>query len=47
MHNIEIRAVIMRTGLRHWKVADALGISETSFSGKPRREPAGYSIDGR
>ena len=47
MHNMEIRAEIMRTGLRHWEVAAALGIDETSFSGKPRREPARYSIDGR
>lgn len=38
MHNMEIRAEIMRTGLRHWEVAAALGISETSFSRKLRRE---------
>ena len=47
MHNMEIRAEIMRTGLGNWEVAAALGISETSFSRKPRREPARYSIDGR
>lgn len=38
MCNIEVRAAWMRAGIKQWKVAEAMGISETHFSRKLRKE---------
>lgn len=38
MCNKEIRKAIIRSGLRYWKVADALGIQDGTFSRKLRKE---------
>lgn len=38
MANVEIRSALMKYGIRHWKLAEALGISETHFSRKLRHE---------
>lgn len=32
MANMEIRDVLFRHNLKHWKVADSLGVSATTFS---------------
>lgn len=38
MHNERIRNAIKNNGLRHWEVADALGISEATFVRMMRHE---------
>lgn len=38
MQNIEIRSLIMKRGLRMYKVAEAVGVSETYFSKLFRKE---------
>ena len=38
MCNVEVRAAWMRAGIMQWKVAEAMGISETHFSRKLRKE---------
>ena len=38
MCNKEIRNAITRSGLRYWRVADALGIQDGTFSRKLRKE---------
>ena len=38
MENTEIRMELLKTGLRQWQVAAALGMSETTFSRRLRRE---------
>lgn len=38
MNNLKIRTAIMSKGLRHWEVADALGISEATFVRMMRHE---------
>lgn len=38
MKNIDIREEIKAAGLKQWRVADACGISEESFSKKLRYE---------
>lgn len=38
MPNKEIRLAIGARGFKHWQVADALGISESAFSRKLRKE---------
>lgn len=38
MANEEIRKLIKQSKLRHWEVADLLGISETTFVRKLRYE---------
>ena len=38
MANVEIREKIETEGIRYWSVAEKLGISDSSFSRKLRRE---------
>lgn len=38
MNNIEIRAAISNAKLKYWQVADALSLSDGSFSRKLRKE---------
>ena len=38
MENIEIRCAYLRTGIKQWQLAAALGLSETHFSRKLRHE---------
>ncbi len=38
MCNLEIRKKITRAGLKYWKVAEALGMADSSFTRKLRRE---------
>lgn len=38
MENIEIRNEAAKNGLRLWEVAEALGITDSTFSRKLRRE---------
>jgi hypothetical protein len=38
MANAEIRMRLVATGVKHYEVADALGIADTSFSRKMRKE---------
>ncbi len=38
MKNMEIRKKILESGVRQWMIADWLGITETTFSKKLRKE---------
>ena len=38
MNNLEIRLAICKAGLFHYQVAEALGMHETSFTRKLRKE---------
>lgn len=38
MANLDIRAAAVSAGVRLWRVADALGIADASFSRKLRKE---------
>lgn len=38
MHNREIREAAKQKGVKLWQIADALGITDASFSRKLRRE---------
>ena len=38
MENIEIRNEAARNGLKLWEVAEALGVADSTFSRKLRRE---------
>jgi predicted XRE-type DNA-binding protein len=38
VENVEIRSAYMQAGIKQWKLAEALGISETHFSRKLRKE---------
>lgn len=38
MQNVEIRSAYMSAGIKQWQLAEALGISETHFSRKLRKE---------
>lgn len=38
MKNVVIRSAFMQAGIRQWQLAEALGISETHFSRKLRKE---------
>lgn len=38
MANLDIRAAAVSSGVRLWRVADALGIADASLSRKLRRE---------
>lgn len=38
MANFKIRSAFMQAGIKQWQLAEALGISETHFSRKLRRE---------
>ena len=38
MKNVEIRSAFMQAGIKQWKLAEKLGISETHFSRKLRNE---------
>ncbi len=38
MENVEIRSAYMKAGIKQWEVAEALGLSETHFSRKLRKE---------
>lgn len=38
MENVEIRYAYMQAGIKQWQLAEALGLSETHFSRKLRRE---------
>lgn len=38
MKNVEIRSAFMQAGIKQWQLAEALGISETHFSRKLRKE---------
>ena len=38
MENLEIRSAYMQAGVKQWHVAEELGISETCFSRKLRKE---------
>ena len=38
MKNVEIRSAYMQAGIKQWQLAEALGISETHFSRKLRKE---------
>lgn len=38
MRNVEIRSAYMSAGVKQWQLAETLGISETHFSRKLRKE---------
>lgn len=38
MKNVDIRSAYMQAGIKQWQLAEALGISETHFSRKLRKE---------
>ena len=38
MSNIEIREAIKESGLRHWQIADMIGVADTTFCRMLRRE---------
>lgn len=38
MKNVEIRSAYMQASIKQWQLAEALGISETHFSRKLRKE---------
>lgn len=38
MANIEIRQAAKSAGVRHWQIAEAIGIAEETFSRKLRHE---------
>lgn len=38
MHNQDIRSEILGNGLKLWQIAEALGITDATFSRKLRRE---------
>lgn len=38
MSNMDIRSAIERAGIRYWQVADELGIADSTFSRKLRKE---------
>lgn len=38
MHNQDIRNEIFRNGLKLWQIAEALGITDATFSRKLRKE---------
>lgn len=38
MENVEIRSAYMQASIKQWQLAEALGISETHFSRKLRKE---------
>lgn len=38
MSNIEIREAIKKSGLRHWQIADMIGVADTTFCRMLRRE---------
>ena len=38
MANLDIRAAAVSAGVKLWRVADALGIADSSFSRKLRKE---------
>lgn len=38
MNNLEIRTTAMQNGIKHWEIADAIGITECHFSRKLRKE---------
>lgn len=38
MFNTDIRAEIMNSGIKHWQIAEKLGIHEGNFSRKLRHE---------
>ena len=38
MENLDIRAAAVSTGVKLWRVADALGIADASLSRKLRKE---------
>lgn len=38
MKNLEIRTAYMQAGVKQWQLAEALGLSETHFSRKLRKE---------
>lgn len=38
MNNLIIRTYLMRNGLKHYKAAEILGMSETKFSRELRKE---------
>lgn len=38
MKNVEIRSAYMQIGIKQWQLAEGLGLSETHFSRKLRKE---------
>lgn len=38
MENLEIRQALLKTGAKQWRIAEKLGISESSFSKLLRKE---------
>lgn len=38
MNNLEIRQALLKTGTKQWRIAEKLGISESSFSKLLRKE---------
>ena len=38
MENVEIRSAYMQAGIKQWQLAEVLGLSETHFSRKLRKE---------
>lgn len=38
MHNIDIRQAIIESGLKYWQVADALNVSDGTFTKWLRKE---------
>lgn len=38
MNNIEIREAIKEAGLKHWQIADIIGVADTTFCRMLRRE---------
>lgn len=45
MKNEKIRKAIMRSGLKYWEVADAIGISPYTFSTWLRHELTGERLE--
>ena len=38
MNNIEIREAIKESGLKHWQIADMIGVADTTFCRMLRRD---------
>ena len=38
MNNIEVREAIKESGLKHWQIADMIGVADTTFCRMLRRE---------
>ena len=45
LNNIEIRKAFLETGVNKWEVAEKLGMTDSSFSRKLRKEMSNFEKD--